>query len=361
MLCIAGLILGMAVLTKQNAAWGGILVLAWLGLSRRGIPKLVLFAAAFVCPFLVFAVLWGMAFQTTSHLYWTLLPITSRLGGEVAALPAWADIHEAIAPFLVLPAFFLLARASKTRMSLPPFLMAAAAAAMSWPRTGLLHLAASAGVLALVASRSTLAIGRFLGQWRGERPSLTRLSIAAGGAGLLLVSLGVQLWIGSGFIRDEWRGPVRYWDDPYTRKVAATVAARVSPGDRIFLYNMFGRDTVYAITGTRTPEDLYVNSAFWYCLNKDRVDSRVTESLRAFSGPILMRDSENLTPELKETMLYRFMMERTETVASAGDLLWRQVRPEGSSRKHVVSTPRSASRTENRRKPAQGPVQTVEW
>ncbi len=338
MLLIAGVILGVAVLMKQTAAWGGVFVLAWLGIGRRGIRNLSVFAAAFVCPFLAFAILWGAAFQTTSHLYWTLLPITSKLGDEVAILPAWADMHEAIAPFLVLPAFFLLARASGSRILKAPLLMAAAGAAMSWPRTGLLHLAASAGVLALVASRATSAIVRLVRQWRRESPSLLRLSVAAAGIGLLLVSLGAQVWIGTGLMRDEWLGPVRYWDDPYTRRVAAAVTSRASPGGRIFLYNMFGRDTVYAITGTRTPEDLYVNSAFWYCLNKDRVDARVTASLRGFTGPMLMRDSEVPAPELKKTMLYRFMMERTETMASAGgDLVWRRIRPEVASPKEATA------------------------
>src|SRR6202008_2071062 len=106
-----GLLLGLAIMVKQTSAWVALAALAWALLRRKGGRTVLELAAAIAAPYALFVVLWGAAFRTTAHVYWTLyVPVFSRFAGEIGDRAGLADFHEVLAPFLVIPAVMLLER-----------------------------------------------------------------------------------------------------------------------------------------------------------------------------------------------------------------------------------------------------------
>ena len=320
-----GLLLGFAILVKQTSAWVAAAALLWMILRRRRLPAIATLGVAICAPYVVFVLFWGVAYRTGSHLYWTLaMPLFSSHAGEIRETGGWNDVHEAIAPFLILPALPLL-RGRLEILRSPMFLMALGTAGMAWPRGGLLHLSSSVGLLAFLGARGVLESASRLASWRSESPAFGRLAGAAVGAAMLLTSVAVAAWSGGGFLLEGRGGNVFYWDDPFTIQLEKEVSSRVPPGGRLLLFNT-RRDNLYALTSTRTPNGIYVNSSFWYYFNKDAVSARVMDGLEKFSGWILFREPDSSDNELRKTALYRFLSSRTVVEEPASDsMTWRRV------------------------------------
>lgn len=303
----AGLLLGIAILVKQTSAWIALASLLWMLWRRKSLRAIGALVLTVALPYVAFAVLWAVAYRTTSHITWTLiLPIFSPMGREIRSSPTPDDVHESLAPFLALLALFLLEHGLKSRRRSPMAFLAVGTVGMAWPRVGLLHLSASAGVVSVLAARSLLAAREFFERGRREKFSMSRLVASAGGVSLLVIALGVAVLGGGSLLADGWGGRVFYWDDAYTTDLLGQVREHLTPDRRIYLFNV-PRDNLYARANALTPDGLYVNSSFWYCLDRDRVDERVTNGLRGFPGWILYQDVPETSTELKKTALYRFL------------------------------------------------------
>ena len=322
----AGFLLGLAILVKQTSAWVAVAALLWMVLSRKSIRQIAALGLMIAAPYAAFAVLWGVVYRTTTHLYWTLvLPVFSSHAREIRWGQTWDDVHESIAPFLTLPALLLLNVALRQRRRTPCFLMSLGVAGMAWPRGGLLHLSASTGLISLLGGRAVQGTAEFFRLWRRERLPPARLAPAVGGIFLLISAAAVAVWSGGSRLADDRHGGVLFWDDTFASDLLQRVRAKVLPGGRLFLYNTT-RDNLYVRSQTLTPDGLYVNSSFWYYFNKAGLDERITRGLAAFPGWILFRDVSPSETELRKTALHQFLTRNTvirERVG--GDMSWRVV------------------------------------
>lgn len=329
-LAAGALLLGLAVLVKQTSAWAGLAAVAWVALaSRRRSPgAVVLTAGGLVLPYALFVLAWGAAFRTLSHVRWTLfVPATTRHYVEIGVFPGASELHEALALFLPLAGFVLLQRSlpSRHRFRSPAVWIALGAAGMAWPRFGLLHLAGTTGIGALLLVRSFLLLRAVLTRARRHRFAPARLVAFAVGSALALSAAGVAILGGGPLL--PWGGRVRYWDDATAEEAAKGVQARVAPGGEVFVF-VAPYETLYPRTRTRFPGGLYVNPAFWYYLNKEGLDERLVAILAARPGlPVLYREPDAEEKELRRTALYRFLYERTEVVDRVdARTSWRRVR-----------------------------------
>jgi hypothetical protein len=325
----AGLLLGIAVLIKQTAAWALVFAVFWaLFVSRRRSLRRagsLLLAAA--VPYILFAIGWAIAFQTVSHLRWTfLIPISGRFAGEIATAVRGKDVLDSVSVFLVFPAIFLLARNLPGRRFLrsPAAWVAIGVYGMAWPRWGLLHLAGATGIVGLTAARACLlavAVGRRRRRSRARRKSV---SFLFGGA-LLAVHILVAVVAGGALAWNGLSGPAFWWDDASTASLAERVRARVAGG--AFLNFSLPSENLYAITGSTTPDGTYVNASFWYLLNQEGIGDRLVASLSRRPGTlVLFREPGPPDWPLRETSLYRFLTTRTREIEEIEPgLTWRIV------------------------------------
>ena len=327
----AGLLLGIAILIKQTAAWTVLSAVIWILLvSRRRSVRaaLALFAVA-AAPYLVFAVGWAALFHTFSHIRWTLLiPVWGGFAGDVASGVSGEAFLASVSVFLVLPAILLLARnlpGSRVLRSPAPWL-AIGVYGMAWPRWGLLHLAGATGILALTAARTVIASGVVFRRRRQRSAGPRKLLWFAVGEALLLIHVAVAVLAGGALVARGLGGPAFLWDDPATTDLAEKVRARVRGGRFLNVYIAY--ENLYPLTGTSTPDGTYVNPSLWYLLSRENLGDRLVRALSRNPG-LLVLFREPRTPELplKKTSLYRFLMERTEVVEEiAPGTTWRVVR-----------------------------------
>jgi hypothetical protein len=323
----AGLLLGVAILIKQTAAWAVLSAVIWILLvsSRRSVrAALALFAVA-AAPYLVFAVGWAALFQTFSHIRWTLLiPVWGGFAGDVATGMRGKDFLDSVSVFLVFPAILLLARnlpGSRVLRSPAPW-VAIGVYGMAWPRWGLLHLAGATGIVGLTAARAWLVAASR--RRRRSRASRKSVSFLLGGA-LLAVHIVVAVAAGGALAWNGLSGPAFWWDDAGTASLAERVRARVKGG--AFLNFYLASENLYAITGSTTPDGTYVNASFWYLLNQSGVGDRLVASLSRRPGTlVLFREPGPPDWPLRETSLYRFLATRTRVIEEIEPgLTWRVV------------------------------------
>jgi hypothetical protein len=327
-LAAAGLVFGLAILVKQTSAWAALAALLWLVLRsrRRGLRVATLFAAATALPYAAFAATWALAFRTLAHIRWTLVyPVFSGMSRQIAVPLTGADVHEALVLVLPFAALALAAEVPRVRTVRSPLVaVALGAIGMAWPRPGLLHLAALAGLAALAAARTALVLSAAPRGLRRGRGSV-RLLTFAGSVALLAVTCGVATLGAGPLLLDRLGGPLHYWDDAETRGEAAAVLLRVPAGGEFLVFG--GRQTLYPIAQTRMPGGFYVNPSFWYCLNRDRGDERLVAALRARPGTLVLFREPTVDAEaIRRTALYAFVKAGTDAAGPAGEAEWRVVR-----------------------------------
>jgi len=307
-LALGALLLGLGVLVKQTFAWFGLAALLWLVLASRRRRPLRRVRARL-----------GRRLRDDGARPLDPRPRRARRPrrrdrGAPGPRAHLALANEAVAPFLALPALALLRAALPGRHLRSPLVpLALAAFGMAWPRWGLLHLAASQGLLVLAALRAARLVPVLVRRF-SRRATRRQELLAACGAGLLLTNLGVAVLGAGPFLLDALGGPTRYWDDETTREWAGRAAAKTRPGGALFVFDA-PHETLYPLTGTVTPGGFYVNPGFWYCMNKDGIDERLAASLRAagdvpilFREPLEGRDGD----EMRRTATYRFLRDGTE-------------------------------------------------
>lgn len=330
-----GLLLGLAILVKQTSAWVVLAALVWacLAARRRSLgSSLRLFSWA-AAPYAVFVITWGILYRTTAHVRWTLLLPLAGHAAEIGTRPDAADLKEVVAPLLVFPAGFLIAFMLRRRLWTSPLgFFAIGAAGMTWPRWGLLHLAGATGLLAVLAVRAlrTLAVAA-LRMRRRRAMRLPAMSLSAG-AGLLVVHVAVALFGAWALLRGDIGGGVHYWDNADVDAATQLVRKRVGPGGT-FLNVSSARETVYVKSGTHPPGNLYVNTAFWFFLNKDDLDGRLVRALRSNPDALVLFSEPTGVDRDRaiRTELYRFVKSGTDEVERLPDgLTWRRVH--GASR-----------------------------
>jgi hypothetical protein len=325
----AALLLGIAILIKQTAAWTVLASVLWtLVVSRRRSIRaaLTLFAVA-ATPYAVFAVGWAVLFQTISHIRWTLLiPIWGGFARDVATGMRGKEFLDSVSIFLVFPAILLLARnlpSSRIPRSPAPW-VAIGVFGMAWPRWGLLHLAGAAGIVALTAAQAVLVAVAANRRRRKSRATRKSPSFLLGTA-LLAVHVAVAAVAGGTLAWNGLSGPAFWWDDAGTAALAERVRARVKGG--AFLNFSLPSENLYAITGSTTPDGTYVNASFWYLLKQDGVGDRLVASLSRRPGTlVLFREPGPPDWPLRETSLYRFLSTRTGVIEEIEPgLTWRVV------------------------------------
>lgn len=325
----AGLLLGLAILVKQTSAWIPLAAAAWVALAsrRRGLRPLLLLLLSITLPYLVFALAWGAAFGTLSHVRWTLLvPIRMGLARDNRDPYDLSDLHESLAPFLGIAALALARWALPARTSLRSAVpwLALGCLGMGYPRADLLHVSASLGLNALLLSRAPLALALLLRRGRRRSPRPARTAAFALGGATLATSVGVLVLGGGALALDRASGPVKYWDDAVTLASERVLKKRVKDGDRLLLY-CFPYDTLYARTGTLAPEGLYVNTFLWDCIDKEGADETVVSALARAPGTLVLF-REPALPELRRTAIYQFVTSRTDLVEVVDERTsWRRI------------------------------------
>lgn len=327
-----GLLLGLAILVKQTSAWVLVAALVWTGLAsrRRSLRNGLRLLAWAAVPYAAFVVLWGLVCRTTAHVYWTLLLPFAGLAAEVRTPPDAADLKEAVAPFLVLPATLLIAFALHRRARASPLVfLAVGTVGMAWPRWGLLHLAGGTGLLVALALGGIRALGVAARRMRTQSPSRLAVASLCIGAGMLAVHVAVGC-LGAWNLADGGiGGGAFYWDGPEVERAVKLVTNRVGIGGTFLNYSA-ARETVYVRSGTRPPAGLYINTSYWFFLSKDDLDARLVRALRnerealvLFSEPTGIGRDRTIRTEL-----YRFLKSQTDEVERLPDgLSWRKVRP----------------------------------
>ena len=160
-LVLAAVLLGLAILVKQTAAWMLLAAVAWtLGSGgRRRFRGGLLVAAIGALPYLAFVLGWGAWFRTIAHFRWTfLIPLFGGFARDIGRVVDLPTMIDGLLLFAVLPAVGLIRSSvplsGSTRS--PAIWMALSAIGMAWPRWGVPHLASAIGLLALLATRSIL-------------------------------------------------------------------------------------------------------------------------------------------------------------------------------------------------------------
>jgi hypothetical protein len=325
----AGIVLGLAILVKQTAAWPLVAALLWVAFRsrRRGLRAAATFGAAAALPYLGFLITWALGFRTLAHVRWTLVyPVFSGMSREIATAVTASDVHEALV--LVLPLVALLlagaARRTATRLRSPLVAVALATAGMAWPRFGLLHLAGATGLIVLSSCRAVLVLRAALRPVRKISRLGTLAALGLSGAALAIVFAVAALGAGP-LLVDAVGGPVFRWNDSTTRALADSARARVAPGGELFVYDT--HQALYPLTGTFAPGALYVNPQFWYCLKRDRGDERLVEALARRPGlPVLFREPIADLEAVRATRTYAFVESETRPEGPApGAASWRRV------------------------------------
>jgi len=327
----AGVLLGVAILIKQTAAWTVLFAVIWILLvsRRRSVSAGSAFFAAAAAPYFIFAVSWAALFQTLSHIRWTLLfPFRGGFAEEVASGMNVKDFLASASVFLVLPALLLTAGAlsgSRILRSPAPW-VAIGACGMAWPRWGLLHLAGAIGILALAAARATIVSVVAFRKWRLRSGGRGKLLTFALGEALLVIHLAVAVVVGGALGVRRLGGPAFLWDDPATTALAENVRARVPGGSFLNVYIAY--ENLYAVTGKSTPDGTYVNPSLWYLLSRENLGNRLVSSLSRRPGVlVLFREPRAPEQPLKKTSFYRFLMEHTQVVEEIEPgTFWRVVR-----------------------------------
>jgi hypothetical protein len=317
---------------KQTAAWAGLAALLWLATRsrRRSVPTVVRAALLFAAPCAGLALLWGLVFRTTSHLYWIfVVPLVHGATGETAVPADLAAVHEALVLFLGFAALPLLALVlpAGRRLRSPVSWVAAGGTLMAWPRADLLHLAGIVGLVTLTLSRAGALVPFLARRLRRRSGSAARSAAFAAGSALVATAVGVVV-LGAGPLGlDRLGRSVSYWNDSVTTRAAGSVRRHVRPDGELLIFNA-PYETLYAITGTRFPGGIYVNAGFWYYLNKRGIDERVVEALRALPGlPVLFQEPPDDAVEARATALYRFLKSSTVLVEPVdARTSWRRVR-----------------------------------
>lgn len=332
-----GVLLGIAILVKQTSAWVALAGALWLVLaSRRRSPAALLrLLLAVSAPYTLFVLGWFVVQGDWSHLRWTLLvPLQMGRAADNLHVLDGDQLLEMVALVLALPAF-VLARYSLPaawRVSSPAGWLLAGCLGMTYPRGGPLHVAASVGLVAVLLVWAVRLLGHSAKRWYRRRVPVRRLACFVGGAACALTSVGVAVLGGGDLLVGRLGGPTFYWDDVETTRLAAIVRARVRPGDEVLLYNV-PRDTLYPLTGARSPGGVYVNTGFWDCLNKEGADERLVAELSRRPGLlVLYSEPDSGQVELRRTGIYRFLQGRTEVLEAIGpSMSWRAVRVGGDA------------------------------
>jgi hypothetical protein len=171
-----------------------------------------------------------------------------------------------------------------------------------------------------------MASGVVLRRWRQRSPGRRKLVSFAVGEALLLIHLAVAVLVGGSLVARGLGGPAFLWDDPATTALAEKVRARVRGGRFLNVYIAY--ENLYPLTGTSTPDGTYVNPSLWYLLSRENVGDRLVRALSRRPGLlVLFREPRIPEQPLKNTSLYRFLMERTEVVEEIEPgTTWRVVR-----------------------------------
>jgi len=278
---------------------------------------------------------WYLRYGDWAHLRWTLLvPLQMGAAGDNVRFLDRAQNLEMLALALALPAFLLARRAlvPGPRTSDPTAWLLAGCLGMTYPRGGPIHWAAAVGLVSLLLVKAILLLHAAATRWLRHGLSRRRLAWFACGVSCVLTSCGVAVLGGGDLLLGRLGGPTYFWDDRQTLRLAGIVRTRVVAGDEVLLYNV-PRDTLYAIVGARFPGDLYVNTGFWDCLNKEGADERLVAALSARPDLlVLYREPDRDQAELRRTGVYRFLQERTEIEAAVDrSLSWRRVRADSAA------------------------------
>ena len=182
-LVLAAVLLGLAILVKQTAAWMLLAAVAWTLSSggRRRLRGGLLVAALGALPYLAFLLGWGAWFRTTAHFRWTfLIPLFGGFARDIGRGVDLPTMLDGLILFAVLPAIGLIRSSvpSSGTSGSPAIWLALSAIGMAWPRWGVPHLASAIGLLALLATRSLVVASIALR--RGARAARS-LRIATGG------------------------------------------------------------------------------------------------------------------------------------------------------------------------------------
>ena len=192
----AGLLLGVAILFKQTAAYALILAAAWLLIRRRRRDAAVLFGSACVPYFLTLALL-SLFGAGAAMLRWTILvPFTIR-PDLVVFRPSFGTVAALLLGFVPLAVDAALEKPGERAMSSGWLLLVAVGLALiCYPRFQVLQTVASVPCLAVGAARLM-----------DRRPRVLARAAAAFVA-VLALSRGAILALGA-----DWDGRVLFWDD----------------------------------------------------------------------------------------------------------------------------------------------------
>ena len=265
----AGLLIGVAILFKQTAAYVLLFALIGLCVERRWRSAAILFLAGSVPYWATAAVFAGLG-AGPEMLRWTLeVPFSIRPAG-VSARPTLFDASTLLFAFLPTVADSLLERPGDYEVrSRWLLLVALGFAAICYPRFQLLQMVAALPCLAVGAAR-------FL----RRRPPIPAFRPAAYGFVVtLVVARGVVL--GSG---QHFDGKVLFWNEEPALDALAARLRRFPPDTP--LYSPLW-ENVLPRAGLLPPGRLYVNPYFHFFFPVDRVGDRIQAALRQRGGVVV--------------------------------------------------------------------------
>jgi hypothetical protein len=265
----AGLLIGLAILFKQTAAY--VLVFAFFGLAlERRWRSAALLALVSCVPYWVTAFAFSFLGAGPEMLRWTLeVPLTIR-PSFITARPSAYDASVLLFAFLPTVVDALLERPGEHEVrSRWLLLVAAGFAAICYPRFGLPQTLAAVPCLAVGAAR-------FL-----RRLSLRPL-LRAGAYGLVaMFTLSRAAILGSS---GEFDGKVLFWNhEPALDGLAARL--RELPPDTPLHSTLW--DNLLPRAGLLPPGRLYVNPYFTWFFAVDDVGDRVQAALRRTGGVVV--------------------------------------------------------------------------
>ena len=254
----AGLLIGVAILLKQTAAYVLVACIVRLLWKRRldRVPPLVLWAGL---PYAAAALLFALLGSLSAFVEWTLI-VPFWLKGVIDVAPAPAYLLVLAAAVLPLAIEAVIERPGEYETS-AGWLLAVALGfiLMVYPRFGLAHAAASIPCLTIGAAR---LLGRS-GRWRTLSYVLIATIVLTRGAGVIAGT--------------RWDSKIEFWNaDPAFNALVDRL--RALPPDTPLSSDLF--DNVYPRSGLLPPGRLYYAPWLYYLAPIDSVGERTRQASR---------------------------------------------------------------------------------
>lgn len=293
-----GLILGLAMLTKQIVGPIALLFGVYLAYERRDIKYLMYFGIGFAVPGVLMVLYQFLVGTLEDFIYWTVtfnVTVFKESGRKFATINELVKASLFLLPG-ILSALFLIKRRKTREVGLLIGTFLLGSFLFAYARFDLVHLqpVIPFAIIALVCSSYFY------------KNVVTR--------GFLLLFVVFSLFVGARFFSRHWGGEVYFFSNN-DQAVFDEVRARVLEKDPVFAFGTYPH--IYSETNTRPSGNLFVFQFPWFM---SVAEGRILDGLKYDPPKVVLRDTMAITdgmnlidnmPQIKEYIERYYVVDKT--------------------------------------------------